>query len=84
MSCSKFEDGFYGSVTVGDRGQIVIPVEARQGLGIQPGDKLLVMKHPIYEGLTMFKIDAVREFLEEFSTAVARMEIAHKDQEAGS
>jgi len=33
---------FYGSVTVGERGQVVIPAEARKDFGIQPGDKLLV------------------------------------------
>jgi AbrB family looped-hinge helix DNA binding protein len=33
---------FYGSVTVSERGQIVIPVEARKNFGIKTGDKLLV------------------------------------------
>ncbi len=34
---------FYGSVTVGERGQIVIPAEARRDFNIKPGDKLLVL-----------------------------------------
>ncbi len=33
---------FYGAVTVGERGQIVIPQEARDALEINPGDKLLI------------------------------------------
>ncbi len=33
---------FYGSVTVSQRGQIVIPAEARRDFGIDAGDKLLV------------------------------------------
>lgn len=33
----------YGSVTVGAKGQIVIPKEARETLGIQPGDTLLTI-----------------------------------------
>ncbi len=33
---------FYGSVTVSERGQIVIPVEARKDFTIKTGDKLLV------------------------------------------
>jgi AbrB family looped-hinge helix DNA binding protein len=33
---------FYGSVTVSERGQVVIPVEARRDFGIRTGDKLLV------------------------------------------
>ena len=31
------------SVTVGAKGQIVIPKEAREGFGIQPGDTLLLL-----------------------------------------
>ncbi len=33
---------FYGSVTVSERGQIVVPAEARKDFSIKPGDKLLV------------------------------------------
>jgi AbrB family looped-hinge helix DNA binding protein len=33
---------FYGSVTVSERGQIVIPSDARKDFGIITGDKLLV------------------------------------------
>ena len=34
---------FYGSATVGERGQIVLPAELRKKVGIKPGDKLLVL-----------------------------------------
>lgn len=33
---------FFGSVTVGERGQIVIPKKAREVFRIQPGDQLLM------------------------------------------
>ena len=33
---------FYGAITVSDRGQIVIPAQARRDFGIEVGDKLLV------------------------------------------
>lgn len=33
----------YGMVTVGERGQIVIPKEAREHFDIKPGDKLLIL-----------------------------------------
>jgi len=33
---------FYGSVTVSERGQIVIPTDARKDFNIKTGDKLLV------------------------------------------
>src|SRR5690625_4459976 len=38
--------GFYGAVTVGERGQIVIPAQARRDLGIEAGDRLLVLGDP--------------------------------------
>jgi AbrB family looped-hinge helix DNA binding protein len=37
---------FYGAVTVSDRGQVVIPVQARRNLGIETGAKLLVIGGP--------------------------------------
>ncbi len=33
----------FGTAKVGDRGQIVIPKEARELFGIQPGDTLLIV-----------------------------------------
>ena len=33
----------FGTVKVGEKGQIVIPKEARTVFGIQPGDTLLVL-----------------------------------------
>lgn len=71
MNC---EESFYGSVTVGERGQIVIPSEARAELGFHPGDKLLVMRHPIYQGIMVFKFDAIREFLSEMERSLKTAE----------
>lgn len=69
QKCEKgafFHDCFYGAVTVGERGQIVIPSDARSAMGIQQGDKLLIMRHPAHHGLMVFKIDAARAFLDDF------------------
>ena len=33
----------FGTAKVGDRGQIVIPKDAREFYGIQPGDTLLIL-----------------------------------------
>lgn len=49
---------FYGTVTVSDRGQIVIPAEARRDLGIEVGDKLLVFGDVGF-GLAFGKADEV-------------------------
>lgn len=45
---------FYGAVTVSERGQIVIPAEARRDLGIEIGDKLLVLGD-LERGLALMK-----------------------------
>ena len=46
------KDKLYGTTTVGTKGQIVIPVKAREDLKIIPGDDLLVIgKHGMALGL---------------------------------
>jgi AbrB family looped-hinge helix DNA binding protein len=56
-------DFFYGAVTVGERGQIVIPAEARKTFGIEPGQKLLVFRHPHHPGLVLARLDDVQGLL---------------------
>ncbi|USN53147.1 MAG: AbrB/MazE/SpoVT family DNA-binding domain-containing protein [Candidatus Nomurabacteria bacterium] len=33
---------FFGTTTLGEKGQVVIPAETRKALNLKPGDKLLV------------------------------------------
>lgn len=33
---------FYGTTTIGEKGQMVIPAEARKSMNLKSGDKLLV------------------------------------------
>ena len=70
----RLEDCFLGTVTVGERGQVVIPAEARKKLEIQTGDKLFIMSHPSNEGLVVFKIDAMREFLNHLAAGLSMAE----------
>ncbi len=37
---------FFGKATVGTKGQIVIPAEARKTLGIKPGDSVIIISGP--------------------------------------
>ncbi len=75
----SFDDLFFGSVTVGERGQIVIPAEARHDLGIKPGDKLLVMRPPFKEGLMLSKIEDVAQMLE-----MVKAQLEHAVSEAAT
>lgn len=49
----------FGTVKVGDRGQIVIPVEARKLFDIKPGDLLLVVGDE-EKGIGIVKVEAIR------------------------
>ena len=53
---------FYGTVKVGERGQVVIPADARKDLNIKQGDLLLVMSGKDQKGIAMVKADVMREF----------------------
>ena len=49
---------FYGAVTVSDRGQIAIPVQARRDFGIEVGDKLLVFGD-LQHGIALGRADDI-------------------------
>ncbi len=51
---------FYGAITVSDRGQIVIPAEARRDFNIEVGDKLLVLGD-LEQGLALIKASMLLE-----------------------
>ena len=58
------EAGQYNEiVTVSDKGQIAIPVELRNDLGIKRGDQLLVMRQSDDSGLVLMKLDRVEDLL---------------------
>jgi AbrB family looped-hinge helix DNA binding protein len=59
----KRDTRLYGTVKVGDRGQVVIP-EARKELDIKPGDLLSVMAGRNRRGIAMVKADTMRELAE--------------------
>ena len=54
----------YGTVKVGERGQVVIPAQARKELNIKPGDLLLVMSGRNRRGIAMVKADVMRDLAE--------------------
>jgi AbrB family looped-hinge helix DNA binding protein len=62
MSEGGKDMSIYGTVKVGDRGQVVIPSKARKDFNIKPGDLLLVVAGKNRRGIVMVKADAMREF----------------------
>ncbi|MCI2255773.1 helix-turn-helix transcriptional regulator [Domibacillus sp. PGB-M46] len=53
---------FFGVVKVGERGQIVIPKQAREMYQIHAGDKLVVLGDDAAKGLAILKSDRFLEF----------------------
>jgi len=70
---SSLEDLFYGSATLGERGQIVIPSEARKRHGLEAGDKLLVFRHPHVRGIVLARVDDVQALMKELQEWVDRV-----------
>lgn len=54
----------FGTARVGDRGQIVIPQEARRFFGISPGDTLLILGNEA-SGLVVTKPDVLNNLADE-------------------
>lgn len=61
----------FGTVTVGERGQIVIPKQARELFGITPGDALLVLGDE-EQGLALMKADDFMERIEAMRAHLSR------------
>ena len=65
---------FYGSTTVGERGQVVIPAEARRDLGLTPATKLLVFGSHSRGGIMITKAESFTEFLTKAIDMMSRFE----------
>ncbi len=68
---------FFGVVKVGERGQIVIPKQARDMYHIQAGDKLVVLGEDVTKGIAILKTDS---FLE-FADMIRKAELAEEEAE---
>ena len=60
---------FYGSVTVSERGQIVVPAEARKDFNIKAGDKLLVFGD-LEQGLWIATLPVIQKYMANSTTFV--------------
>jgi AbrB family looped-hinge helix DNA binding protein len=58
---------FIGWVTVSSKGQVAIPTEIRNRLGIKDGDRLLIVLRKEQDGFNLIKSEALGEVFERFS-----------------
>ena len=64
----------YGTVKVGERGQVVIPSQAREDFNIKPGDLLLCVGDKRKEGLGLVKADAIKDVIQKVMLGLGEIE----------
>lgn len=73
MALHMKNEVFYGTTTLGERGQAVIPAEARKALKLRAGDKLLVFSMND-DMLVMTKLSQLQKFAGHLSKKLNSME----------
>ncbi|MFH1094333.1 MAG: AbrB/MazE/SpoVT family DNA-binding domain-containing protein [Candidatus Omnitrophota bacterium] len=62
----------YGTVTIGQRGQVVIPMKARKALKMKQGDQLIVMAGPPGKKdiISFIPVRSISEFMKHFEDRI--------------
>ena len=61
------DEKFYGTGTIGEKGQIVIPVKARESLGIKPGDNFIFFGHGDNPMIHLIRAEELNNFFEKIT-----------------
>jgi AbrB family looped-hinge helix DNA binding protein len=69
---------FYGSATVGERGQIALPVKLRKEFNINKGDKLLVIGNPHHTNIMLINPETMNSYLEIMSENINKIKSTMK------
>ena len=70
----------YGTVKVGERGQVVIPSKAREHFNIKAGDLLLVIGDRKKGGIGLVKADTLKKFVMKMLKGLGELEAEHEKQ----
>jgi len=69
MSMQPSSKKLYGTATIGSKGQVVIPADAREELGLKPGDRLYVLSGG-HSGVVFLKEEMLESLVEQMSAQV--------------
>jgi len=69
MNIHSSNKKLYGTATIGSKGQVVIPAEAREGLDLKPGDRLYVVSAGA-GGVVFLKEEMLEEMVERMAQHV--------------
>jgi AbrB family looped-hinge helix DNA binding protein len=67
------QTAFLGVATVGAKGQIVIPADARTAMKIEEGSKVVVLRGPREGSIILFRVDSLESF---WARAIAGVDAA--------
>lgn len=69
-----FKGRTYGTVTAGERGQLVIPAELRKALNIKPTDQLMVFAKLDKKIISLMPAKDFSQFLEKAVRLISKLE----------
>ena len=69
-----FKGKLYGAVTIGERGQLVIPSALRKELKINPGDKLMIFAKVDKKVMSMMREEDFSNLLHKASQLISKLE----------
>lgn len=75
-----YDKKLYGTATVGTKGQIVIPINAREELKINVGDRLYVVGSPEKGVVGLLKEDTLEMFIEKMNFQVESLKALKKSK----
>jgi AbrB family looped-hinge helix DNA binding protein len=70
MNDSQFPK-ILGTATLNEKGQLVIPVEARHQLGLSAGSRVVIMSNPAKPALTLLKSEDVEAMVKGMTDALS-------------
>lgn len=69
-------EDFMTTVSLGERGQVVIPKEIRDEMGLEPGSRLVIMHHHAEGPIVMFPIENLRNVMKKMTSKFAKLGIS--------
>jgi AbrB family looped-hinge helix DNA binding protein len=69
----KNRPDFFSITTIGERGQVVIPKDARQALGLGAGDKLVVLPSKRGNGILLMRQEDIKQIARQVSERADRI-----------
>ena len=75
----NFNKSFFGMTTLGEKGQVVVPAEARKAMNLEKGEKLLVFRMDD-NILVMSKTAGIEKFSSNLRKQLSALDMVIKDK----